>query len=151
MSCKDASSLSFAASDRLACGRPQQSENAALMDAIECAEKGQIDANLGGGVIKLADCADGTGEVARIPHGHSLSAGGRAVFMSRRYRLGVCLIGWLPEGHARFRPPSSYLSPPWPVTCLRGGHLASIPWLLSEADSEERDLRSEFSTNALRM
>ncbi len=48
--------------------RKQRITDSALIDAVRRAERGQIDADLGGGVIKQRVARAGQGEVGRFPH-----------------------------------------------------------------------------------
>ncbi len=48
--------------------RKQRITDSALIDAVRRAERGQIDADLGGGVIKQKSRSGRTGEVGRFPH-----------------------------------------------------------------------------------
>lgn len=59
-------------------------EAAALRQAVESAEAGRIDADLGGGIIKLRMARKGQGK----------SAGYRAILVFRAHRLAVFVYGF---------------------------------------------------------
>ena len=59
--------------------RKENIRDAALVDAVTRAESGQVDADLGGGVIKQRIARPGQGEVGRVPGDHLFPPGERAV------------------------------------------------------------------------
>lgn len=74
--------------------RKQNIGDAALLDAIDRAEAGLIDADLGGGVIKQRIARDGSGK----------SAGYRTIILFRVAERAVFVFGFAKSGQANLTP-----------------------------------------------
>lgn len=73
--------------------RKEKIEDAALLEAVAHAEQGQIDANLGGGVIKQRITRTGRGR----------SGAFRTIILFRQGDLAVCMYGFSKSGQANIR------------------------------------------------
>ncbi|MGD0693763.1 MAG: type II toxin-antitoxin system RelE/ParE family toxin [Terriglobia bacterium] len=73
--------------------RKEEIEDAVLLDAVERAERGQIDANLGGGVIKQRIARPGQGR----------SGGYRTIIVFQRGDRAVFMYGFAKSARANIR------------------------------------------------